>query len=351
MNIHNALYNSATRMELEMALLKIPDEDIVRSEYHLFSYDQSKDTSDLSDEETMTYDEPNCMIDGHAFVAARLSGDLQYKREALLYKEFSKDIDRSTGIGSVWGLLMILIGALIASLPLLVVLSSCIEEGQSFSEVFNSFYSHGNAWLLRGISLFGMLLALGGIIRIIFSEQVKRKIEKDSNAFSKSSSKWTKLKKLIDKDLGIPQDAQNLEILSYNYKIIQGEIIEYLPRHAYENASMAVWREGDSLCICDHFSTVKVPLSAIKGYVTVREKCRIRDWWKDEPHNSSVYAPYRIIEEKSGCYLLDGYIRVTVDVPEGDKTRPYLLRLPLYELPVLQKLIALPCLDEEGKKV
>lgn len=347
---HDALYNLSARMELNMALLKIPEEDIVRSEYHLFSYDQSKDTSDLSDEETQTYDEPNCMIDSHAFVTQRLSKDLQYKREELLCKEFSKDIDRSTGIGSVWGLLMILVGALIASLPLLVVLSSCIEEGRSFSEVFNSFYSHGNAWDLWGISLFGIILALGGIVRVIVSERVKHKIEKDPETFSKPSPKWTKLKKLIDQDLGIPQDAQNLEILSYNYKIIQGEAKEYLPRHAYENASMAVWREGDSLCICDHFSTVKVPLSAIKGYVTVKEKCRIRDWWKDEPHNSSVYAPYRIIEEKSGCYLLDGYIRVTLDVPEGDKTRPYLLRLPLYELPVLQKLIAFPCLDEEGKK-
>lgn len=347
---HDALYNLAARMELNMALLKIPEEDIVRSEYHLFAYDQSKNTSDLSDEGTPTYDEPNCRIDGHAFVTQRLSDELQYKRKELLCKSFSKDIDRSTGIGSVWGLLMILVGALIALLPLLAVISACIEDGRPFAEVFPSFYSRANAWLLRGISLFGMMLALGGIARIIVSERVKRQIEKDPGAFSQPSPKWTKLKKLIDKDLGIPHDAHGMEILPYNYKIIHGETKEYLTRHAYENANTAVWREGDSLCICDHFSTVKVPLSAVKGYVTVKAKCRISDWWKEEPHNSSKYAPYRIVEEESGCYLLDNYIRVTVDVPEGDKTRPYLLRLPLYELPVLQELTVLPCLDGDSKE-
>ncbi len=351
---HDALYNLSSRMELEMALLKIPNEDIVKTQHHLFAYDQTKDTTDLSDEDELTYDEPNCMIDGHAYVAARLSGDLCARREALAYKEISKEIDDE--MRSIWGLFLAGMGSIVFLMPLIMILSTCLETWVSPMTVFRALMEqcNENANIIKAFAVFhiiGGVIILGGILIMILARLKERKAEKAPESVNvKLAKKREKLRQLIDDDLGIPKDAEVLEILPYNYKIIGGETKEYLSNHAYENINTAIWREGEFLCISDHFSTVKMPVTAVKGYTTVKEKCRISDWWKDDPHNSSTYAPYRIIEEKSGCYLMDSHIRVTVDVPEGEETRSYLLRIPTYELPILRKFISPPCLDENGKE-
>ena len=281
----------------------------------------------------LTENKKNEYVDDNPFVSARLSPATREAKETGT-KELTKVMVKSMKLPQL------LIGYVLIGLGLIVLLAfiKALPDVDFMTALNNA------KWLLLGGAVSA---ALGGGV-LFYCKRVQKKQEESEDlpdGMDQPLNSLEAVSRRIQMELELPEDEDTLtevEILPYRYK--SGSSKESLNNGCFENTEVFFWTEGETLCVTDYESVMRIPRSAVVGYYTADAKYKLSFWWKDEEFNKGEYAQYGIKQDSEGNYRLRTYYRVMIR--DGEDT--FELRIPCYDFAAFCGLCEVRCLDGEG---
>ncbi len=138
-------------------------------------------------------------------------------------------------------------------------------------------------------------------------------------------------------ELGVPEDAEKLEVLPYHYKVQNGVAVNAAKKNTFDNIIVSAWVRDGALHLTSAQELFRIPLAALRGYRTIDEEFTVDFWLQEEDFDSETYAAFGI--RKAGflarkCRL---YYAVTIGGEQGD----FEFFVPCYGWEVLTRMIEL----------
>lgn len=182
--------------------------------------------------------------------------------------------------------------------------------------------------------LLGIILLLVWIALTCFDLQ-KTKDVITSDEFLASKRQAADLEQAARLDLGVPEDAAEMDVLCSRYRWKYGEMVcaDSSIIWYYGNISMHAWQENGCFCLADLTMRFDIPLSDIRTIERVKKGYDFSAWNKPEPYKAEKYKPYRV-HVVNGNLSVYGYISMVVLLQEED----YEIRLPVWEADTLSRL-------------
>lgn len=181
----------------------------------------------------------------------------------------------------------------------------------------------------------GVLIVIYIALKLIGNKKAKEVLESDEGNLKKN--RLDSAVNRIYAELGVPDSTAETDILSFGYKIKNGEIkaksrgFELTP---YNNLIYRVFSDGSSLCLVNMDGRFEIPLSDIKGIKTVKEHITLSDWNKDTPCRKGEYKQYKItVDDKDLVHIRKYHI---LEFTHGGEE--WGIYFPCYELPVFEKV-------------
>ncbi|MBQ8382941.1 MAG: hypothetical protein IJX47_07050 [Clostridia bacterium] len=141
-------------------------------------------------------------------------------------------------------------------------------------------------------------------------------------------------------ELGVPEDAAKVDILSFTYKEKNGEAVPKagsLDTTPYHNFEMRVFVESDTLFLTDVESKYAIPLASLTAIRTVNKRISVPLWNKDIGYNEGIYKSYKLTANNMDDVFLKPY-HILEFTHEGEL---WGIWFPCYELPVMEALTGL----------
>lgn len=141
----------------------------------------------------------------------------------------------------------------------------------------------------------------------------------------------------VYRELLVPEDAKDVDILSFFYKTKDSKIkvIEKtLQKAPFDNSNYEVFSDSMNLYIANCDGKYAFPLSSIQAIRTVKKQIRLCNWNKDVAFNKGIYAKYKLISDKYNCICCKSYHILEVN-QNGNLWGIY---FPCYELPVFEAI-------------
>ncbi len=277
----------------------------------------------------LTADKKNTRIDETPYTTAVLSGALREQREAsskVLQKQLFKSL----------GLVPMLTGYICAGLGLFILLESLSSlREQTLAELL-----HHAAWLLA----VGAVLLIGGVWLILRTRRKQKKLTEAGDLDVELNASIDHLGNIGESaafELGVPGDDEvtELEVLAFRYKTTDKGVREVRENKVYENETVFIWRDGDTLGLSDYDSVLRIPLAELVGYRTVEETIILSFWYKDDPHDAEPWLAYDIKETNEFNYRIKGYHEILIR--HAATETDYILAIPAYDLEALLQVVAL----------
>ena len=135
----------------------------------------------------------------------------------------------------------------------------------------------------------------------------------------------------VKAELGIPEDAADMDFLSFFYREGADGIFPIKP-FDFMTLEMFAYRDGDCLCIADYNDVYSIPISSFTSIEKVERPVTALGWSKDEGFDSEGFAEYGMTETDDGFISLPFYYsaRITTENEEG-KAEEFELLIPPYE--------------------
>lgn len=139
----------------------------------------------------------------------------------------------------------------------------------------------------------------------------------------------------IYRELSVPADAQEVDILSFFYKTKDGDIkvcekgFQAVP---YFNPVFKIFADSENLYLANLEAKYSIPLSSLQVIRTVNKTIRVPGWNKEEAPNSGIYKQYKITTDNLDCIHSKPY-HILEFHHNGDIWGIY---FPCYELPILE---------------
>ena len=267
-------------------------------------------------------DKNNKDMDGLPFVTRRLSEPLEREYDRLCAEE--AQFKKKSSLPAVLRFIRSVAGISTVAIPC-VLLEDCSGSGRNKS---------GNA---SAVSLFlgiGAIMFLIWLILTLIEAKRARSITESSDFLSvKDESDALSLE--AKKDLGVPENAVDMDLLASRYHWVNGEMYSVTSRlvWTYGNISFSAWREADCFCFADTTMRFDVPLDAFRGAEKIKKGYYITAWNKPDSFRSPEYKPYRIhIVNGEICPV--GYLAVQLE-HMGEN---YELRVPMWEEDALRRI-------------
>ncbi|MDD6212789.1 MAG: hypothetical protein PUB22_06555 [Clostridiales bacterium] len=204
------------------------------------------------------------------------------------------------------------------------------EDGPTLSEAYRN-----ASWLFW---LGGACLVVWALLKLISIRK-----EKDVLETEESSQVFNQLDKTCDAiltDLKVPQDAKEINILSFFYKV-KGENIKVCEKGLqiapYINPIFHIFADSENLYLANLEGKYAIPLSAIKGIKSIKKTIRILEWNKDEEYNKGIYKQHKLSEDNYGCIICNSYHILEFE-HNNDLWGIY---IPCYELSVIEEITGL----------
>ncbi len=127
--------------------------------------------------------------------------------------------------------------------------------------------------------------------------------------------------------LGIPEDAQNIDVLAERYVLKDGEI-----KHKdfnmtnFLNLDLFIFYEDGNLCLADLRQRLDIPLRSLHTMRLEKKKKSFPEWHKSEPSNAPKYKPFKIAVNQYG-HVFSRYYRVDISDVKGE----FYLLIPEYD--------------------
>lgn len=191
------------------------------------------------------------------------------------------------------------------------------------------------AWLFW---LAGGCLILWGILTYIGHKKEKTVLESDEHTHV--LSKLDNIYETIFNELEVPSSAQEIDILSFSYKVKNGipvakEIgIQFTP---YENFIYKIFADSETLFISNLDGKYAFPRSTLSAIRKVKKHISVPTWNKETAFNKGEYKQYRLSEDKYGCIHMNLYY--ILELSHNGET--WGIYFPNYELPIIETITGL----------
>ncbi len=142
----------------------------------------------------------------------------------------------------------------------------------------------------------------------------------------------------VYKELSVPDDAKDIDILLFFYKIKDGEIKvqeKALQIAQYLNPEFKIFTDEENLYLANLEGKYAFPLSSIVKIHTVKKHIRIAGWNKSEKYNKGIYKQYKLTTDNYGCIHCKQYYILEIN-HQGDS---YGIYIPCYELRTLEECL------------
>jgi len=137
-------------------------------------------------------------------------------------------------------------------------------------------------------------------------------------------------------ELAVPDDAKDIDILSFFYKIKDGEIKvqeKGMQVFQYFNPEFKIFSDENNLYLANLEGKYAFPLSSIVKIHSVKKHIRIAGWNKDEKYNKGIYEQFKLTTDNYGCIHCKQYYILEIN-HQGESCGIY---FPGYELPTLEE--------------
>ena len=209
------------------------------------------------------------------------------------------------------------------------------DDGVSLKQAYQN-----ASWLFW---LGGGCLLVWAILKIISTQKQKTVLESEESAHI-----FTNLDGVcnaIYAELAVPSDAKEVDILSFFYKVKDGNIkvcengMQIAP---YFNPVFKVFADSENLYIANLEGKYAIPLRYMESIRTVKKHIRIMSWNKEEKFNEGIYKQYKLTTDNYGCIHSKRYY--VLDVHRNGEL--WGIYIPCYELPIFEELTGLNALQE-----
>lgn len=206
------------------------------------------------------------------------------------------------------------------------------EDGVSLGEAYQN-----ASWIFW---LGGACLVTWALLMLIGLRKQKAVLEADES--TQALDHLDRMCKAVFLDLKVPEDAKEVDILSFFYKVKNDEIKvceKVLQTAPYQNPIFHIFTDSEHLYLANLEGKYAIPLSALKVIRTVKKTIpiRITEWNKDEAYNKGIYKQYKLQEDDYGCIACKTYH--ILEFEHG--TEQWGIYFPCYELPVIEELTGL----------
>lgn len=145
----------------------------------------------------------------------------------------------------------------------------------------------------------------------------------------------------VKSELGIPEDAADMDFLSFFYREGADGIFPIKP-FDFMTLEMFAYKDGDLLCVADYNDVYSIPISAFTSIEKIERSVTVLGWSKDEGFDSEVYAEYGMTETAEGFISLPYYYsaRIAIENEDGE-AEEFELLIPPYEYKAFSDLCGL----------
>lgn len=201
------------------------------------------------------------------------------------------------------------------------------EDSVTLGEAYQNAY-----WLFW---LGGACLVAWALLKLISVRKEKNVLETEES--SQVFNNLDKTCEAILLDLKVPQGSKEIDILSFFYKVKNGDIKvceKALQITPYLNPIFHIFADSENLYLANLEGKYAFPLDCIKAIRTVNKTIHIEEWNKEEPFNKGVYKQYKLRENDYASIICKKYYILEV---ERDN-EVWGIYFPCYELPVFEEL-------------
>ncbi len=142
----------------------------------------------------------------------------------------------------------------------------------------------------------------------------------------------------IYKDLDVPDEAKSIDLLSFFYKIKDGNIKVHqkgLQIPQYFNPEFKIFTDDENLYLANLEGKYAFPWSSIEKVHTVNKHISIDGWHKAEHFQKGIYKQFKLQSDQYGCVHGKNYYIIEIKHPEEN----FGIYIPNYELPILREYL------------
>ena len=188
----------------------------------------------------------------------------------------------------------------------------------------------------------GWLFYAGGasliVALIIFILRTyKKRTTLNSPAVRDTLSESERLVYRCYEDLGVPYDADDVDIFAEGFKTKNGKTKRAGMFFQYLNVACKIYRDGDNLYIADTDGVYAFPIVNFTGIVAVKKNATFNCWTKQQPFNKPPYKQYKVRHNNYGMFFVKPYYSVRFTALNEE----YEIVIPSYEMDTLQKYVTL----------
>ncbi len=151
-----------------------------------------------------------------------------------------------------------------------------------------------------------LCFAVACIVIWLILEIISRKKEKSVLEKDESTRTLTKLESVTDAifaELNVPANAKDVDILSFFYKVKDGEIKMHqkgMQVAQYYNFNYKIFADSENFYMANLEEKYAFPLSSLRTIRTVKKHIILFSWNKEEKYNKGIYKQYKLQMGESG---------------------------------------------------
>lgn len=178
-------------------------------------------------------------------------------------------------------------------------------------------------------------------VAIVFNVKAKRINRKQNERmseslkfdFSEASARLVEAAAEASRELGVPEDALNADVFTYQYKLDGDKLLRVGKRGKYDNLAVMVFVKDKRLCFATAQELLAVPLSEITGYREYDEDFELDMWLKPEEPDSDKYKEFGIRKSGFLAHKGHGYFGLLI----GQDA--YEVLIPCYDFEMIKELL------------
>lgn len=209
----------------------------------------------------------------------------------------------------------------------LIILAGIFKSDLELTEAYNN--APAFFWIC------GICLAIWFVLYMLSKKKAKATYTSEEGNLT--ASRLDKAMDNIFAELGVPETAVQTDILSFAYKVKEGEVVPKTPplgTTPFNNLIYRAYVQNDCLCLTNLDGRNEFPLEEIKEIRTVKKKILLPDWNKETRPNKGEYKQYKLATDKNGFVHVKPY-HILVLEHAGEEWGIY---FPCYELPIFENL-------------
>lgn len=269
-----------------------------------------------------TRDKHNEQVNGSEFLAQAVSPALAQEREKILNDTDTVEEKAKLPLG--WRIVQFVTGAAAALIAIGIL--------QALGEVsLSQGYQNAPAlfWIL------GICLPIWGILKFLAHRKEKSTLAEGGT--QQTLSQADGIVRAIYTELGVPEDAVNVDVLMFRYKEKDGQIKfteATMQMSTCFNPMFKLYADDENFYLTNVDGRYAFPLSSIRNLQKIDKRISIPSWNKDVPYNKGVYKPYKLTVNNIGIIFCKPYYILELEF-KGESWGIY---FPSYEPPAFEAI-------------